>query len=391
MPILSIFISTALIVISLITILNVLMIPHLHHREMNHPFHPMLSILIPARNEAHVIQSTLASLLAQDYPYMEILLLDDDSTDNTGQIARSFHDPRLTIVSGEPLPPDWLGKNRACHRLAQMAHGDYLIFTDADVSWSPGAVRALVNELTRTNADLLTIWPTQHTVTWSERLIVPLMALAIVGYLPVIGTHYFPSEIFAAACGQCMAWKRPAYFKIGGHQSVACNVLEDVTMARLVKRSGLRLRMADGNDLVNCRMYTDWDNVRNGYAKNILTGYGNSVPALLLATVFHWLIFILPPLSLLTGWLPQAIGLTITGIGIRMVTAAATRQRILDGLFMPVSVVLMTIIAFQSVYWHYHGGPHWKGRDISQPIAQAQLQPQSGKDSWTQQQKTSSS
>jgi chlorobactene glucosyltransferase len=368
--------GSALVVITLTAVLNTLTFLRLSHNAKPTQT-PPLSILIPARNEAAVIGETLASLLAQTYPNFEIILLDDHSQDETAEIARAFDDSRLQVIQGQPLPPHWLGKNWACHQLAQVATGQYLIFTDADVRWTPGALETLAAELHRTNADLLTVWPTQHTVTWAERLIVPLMALAIVGYLPVLATHYLPFSIFAAACGQCMAWKRTAYLKIGGHRMVARNVLEDVTMARYVKRAGLRLRMIDGAGVIVCRMYDGWRSVRNGYAKNILAGYGNSIPLLLLATVFHWLLFIVPPVWLallliapetfdlqITHSRPWAVGLTTLGIGVRMLTADATRQRMLDALWMPLSAALMTVIAAQAMYWRFVGGS-WKGRAIT--------------------------
>lgn len=373
-----IFIAAALLVIAVITLTNVLMFPRLRlTRSLGGKAHflPRVSVLIPARNEATVIKTTLENLLAQDYPDFEVLLLDDNSDDGTGEIARSVNHPQLTVLSGAPLPDGWLGKNWACHQLALEAQGEILIFADADVRWNPGALRALIKELERTHADLLTVWPTQQTESWPERLIVPLMALAIVGYLPIIGTHFTRFRYFAAACGQCMAWRREAYYLVGGHSTVRDNVLEDVTLARYTKRAGLRLRMADGAGLIMCRMYQDWPSVRDGFAKNILAGYGNSVPALLLSTLFHWALFVLPWLWLLfgsvirdsniMGW-PTLPLLCITlGSSVRMMTAAFTRQRVLDGLLMPVSVVLMTIIGFRSIYWHQRlGGSSWKGRVI---------------------------
>jgi chlorobactene glucosyltransferase len=326
-----------------------------------------VSILIPARNEARVIGETLRCLLRQDYPHFEVLLLDDHSTDGTGTIARDLADPRLKVIAGAPLPSGWMGKNWACHQLSTHAQGDYWIFTDADVRWGPGGLSAVMAAVRRHQTDLLTVWPTQQTITWAERLIVPLMALAIIGYLPVIGTHYTPFSVFAAACGQCMIWRRGAYQQIGGHQAVRSTVLEDVTLARLVKAAGLRLRMFDGAGVIACRMYENWSAVRDGYAKNILAGYGNSIPVLLLATVFHLLIFIFPPIWWLFGGGVLAFALTVLGITIRMLTAAFTRQRVIDGLAMPLSAALMTVIAFQSIYWQLRfGGPTWKGRIIKQ-------------------------
>jgi chlorobactene glucosyltransferase len=278
-------------------------------------------------------------------------------------------------MNGLPLPDGWLGKNWACHQLAQEARGDILIFTDADVRWNPGALRALIADMGRTQADLFTIWPTQQTESWPERLVVPLMALAIIGYLPIIGTHFTRFPYFAAACGQCMAWRREAYHKVGGHSAVRDNVLEDVILARRTTKAGLRLRMSDGADLIGCRMYHDWPSVRDGFAKNILAGYGNSIPALLLSTLFHWTLFVMPwvwlllgglmPYSEIIGWPALPLLYITLGTVLRMITAAFTRQRILDGLLMPLSVMLMTAIAFRSIYWHQRlGGSSWKGRII---------------------------
>jgi chlorobactene glucosyltransferase len=329
-----------------------------------------VSILIPARDEASVIATTVSAHLAQDYAAFEVIVLDDGSTDGTSTIARTAGDSRLDVVSGQPLPAGWLGKNWACQQLAAHATGDLLLFTDADVRWEPDALTALVSEMQRTQADLLTIWPTQVTRTWAERLTVPLMGLVVVGYLPIIGTHQVPLSVFAAANGQCMLWRRDAYQRVGGHDAVRGRIVEDVALARRVKAAGLRLRMADGGGLISCRMYTSWPEVRDGYAKNILYGHGGFVP-LLLSTLFHWLILLFPWLvglitlltrqPLLLAW---AAALIAMGFAIRMLTAAFTRQRLLDSLLLPVSALLMTVISFKAIYWHFSGGPRWKGRQI---------------------------
>lgn len=373
MILLPIFALLALIVIAAIAVLNTLTFPRL--RPVQPDDSPAVSLLVPARNEAGVIGPTVARLLAQNYPNFEVILLDDHSTDGTAAIARQAAgaDPRLRILDGQPLPAGWLGKNWACRQLAQAATGDWLIFTDADVHWSPPALSALLAQARSTRADLLAVWPTQRTVTWGERLVVPLMALAVWGYLPLPLVHHSPFTAFAAANGQCLAFRREAYTRIGGHEPVRANVLEDVTLARRIKAAGLRLRLVDAAGLIACRMYPDWPSVLSGYAKNILAGYGNSVALLLLAALFHWLIFVLPWLWLAFGWLTPALpgwpgwplALIGLGLGVRLLTAAATGQRLLDGLLLPVSVLLMSRISAQAVWWHYrYGGPRWKGRTI---------------------------
>lgn len=365
--VLALFVSAALITISAITILNAFTFPRLKSSAPTEAI--SVSVLIPARNEAAVIAETVRSLLVQDAAQMEVILLDDGSTDGTGDLARqaAAGDPRLRVVEGQPLPDGWLGKNWACHQLSEQATGEFLIFTDADVRWSKGAISALVALAEEKQADLLTAWSTQETVTWGERLIVPLMALVILGYLPAPLVHHTPPSAFAAANGQCLAFRRAAYQRIGGHAAVRSSIIEDISMARLIKRAGLRLWMADGNGLIRCRMYRNWREVRDGYGKNILAGYGGRVSLLLLATVFHWLIFLAPLLWTIFGGIDRGWALALLGIGIslRALTAAVTRQRVLDALLMPLSCLLMTVIAARAIEWQWrYGGPRWKDRTI---------------------------
>lgn len=330
---------------------------------------PFVSILVPARNEEAVIGRLITHLLNQTYINYELIILDDNSIDGTGGIGRAFNDERLTIIEGEPLPAGWLGKNWACHQLSQHARGDILIFTDADVIWQEDGVAAVITLLTQCNADMLSVFPTQITKTWGERLTVPLMALVILAYLPHWGAHFLPFSFFAAANGQCITFCRSFYDKMGGHTVVCNKILEDVALARVVKKMHGRLRVVDGNRLVQCRMYESWRDVVHGYGKNIVVAYGG-VLGVLVATIFHVWLFLFPTVwlmfAVLTGgdWMVPA-ALTLLGMAVRGATAALTHQRIGDALLMPISVLAMTRIAWQGVRWHVQGNTQWKGRTIS--------------------------
>jgi chlorobactene glucosyltransferase len=347
-----------------------------------------VSVLIPARNEAATIGESIRQHLRQDYPAFEIIILDDNSTDGTARIARKAAEAvradyerthrrpvpraRVRVLTGRPLPKGWSGKNWACHQLAKAANGKILVFTDADVIWTAGALKRLITEMTYRDSDLQTVWPTQITETWTERLVVPLMGFVIVGYLPLLAVHHIRWPIFAAAMGQCLAFRRDAYTVIGGHAAVRAEVIEDVAFAKRIKRAGLRLRVADGGGVIRCRMYQNWREVRNGFAKNILAGHGNSIPFLLLSWAFHWLLWLAPWVWLGVGafvetpWWPMGPILVIfLGVGIRALTAAFTLQRVQDAVWMPVSTLLIAIIAAQSIWWHlHHGGPQWSGRSL---------------------------
>lgn len=367
-------ITSVLLVFAFVAILNTFTFPRLGELDsirssLVSSALPSVSICIPARNESAVIADTIRAWLNQDYPALEILLLDDHSDDGTAQIAQEAapHDPRLRIISGVTLPPGWKGKNWACYQLSQHASGDILVFTDADVRWQPGALLTVVAHFRRFHADLLTIWPTQQTVTWGERLVVPLMSLTIMAYLPILAVHYIPWAVFAAANGQCLVFNRAAYNKMGGHLAVKSNIVEDMGFAYQIKKQNMRLRMADGNGWIVTRMYRNWQEARDGFAKNILGGHGNSVLFLVLSTVFHWAVFVVPAVWLVASIftlhfsLPALI-MTALGMLIRALTAAATRQRISDALLMPLSTLLMTAVVVRALQWRFGAGPQWKGR-----------------------------
>lgn len=357
------FVTFFLVAIALIAILNALTFPRLSNQQSAFSNQQLVSVLIPTRDESVVIAETVRSWLSQTCTDFELLILDDHSSDGTANLARQAAggDPRLRVLAGEPLPDGWKGKNWACHQLSRAARGEVLLFTDADVRWEPGALTALLAEMTRTRADLLTVWPTQATHTWAERLVVPLMGFVIIGYLPVLAVHYIPWPVFSAAMGQCLAFRRSAYEKIGGHAAVRGALVEDMAFAYAIKRERLRLRAADGAGLVSARMYRGWPEVRDGFAKNILGGHGDSLVFLTLSTLFHWSLFLFPWAWLFFDPVPAAILCTL-GLLVRALTAAVTRQRLVDALFLPISVLLVTVIAGRAVQWHFSGGPRWKGR-----------------------------
>ncbi len=367
LDLLAILIGLILIALTLNMSVNVLAFPRLRQKGPAALAQEaaQTTALIPARNEARAIGDTVRGLLAQQPPIGRVLVLDDGSTDGTAAAARAAADgdPRLFILSGSPLPAGWLGKNWACHQLCQAAGDDAraLLFTDADVLWRPGALAAVLSEHTRSGADLTTVWPTQQTETWGERLVVPLMALAIFAYLPVLGVHHTRFASLAAANGQCLLFNRDAYAAIGGHAGVQADIVEDVAFARRIKQAGRHLRMADGAGLVGCRMYRSWPEVRDGFAKNILAGHGGPLQ-LAASTVFHLGVFVLPWLMAVVTGAPGWLGLGVLGLGLRALSAAATRQRLRDAVFMPVSVLAMTMIAARALAWHVSGGPRWKGR-----------------------------
>jgi chlorobactene glucosyltransferase len=367
-----------------IALLNRFWFPRLPQAAAEDPDPPAVWVLIPARNEARTIVAAISGLRAQRFERWRLFVLDDQSDDGTAAIARAAAggDPRISVLCGQLLPPDWVGKAWACQQLAAAAAAagaradDLLLFTDADVSWEPAALGAVLAEFRRSAADLLSVWPTQITVTPTERMIVPMMALAVQGYLPYLLVTHLPMASAAAANGQCLLFRKQAYDRIGGHRAVQHSVLDDVTLARATKRSGGRLAMADAGSLLHCRMYHGRDETLNGFAKNILAGHGDNVFWLLVSTLFHLGVYFVPALWLaagviwpLPGWPLQPLLLLGLGMAARAITAAGTGQRWYDAWTLPLATCVMTYIALRSLWWHYFGGGlRWRGRTIKKAV-----------------------
>lgn len=356
-----------------ITILNAFTYPRLKPGRPKQT--PLVSIIVPARNEAQNIERVINNLLEQDYPNLEILVVDDQSEDATAQMARdaAAGDPRFQLISGKPLPDTWIGKNWACHQAAQQANGEILIFTDADVRWQPEAISAILKVIENTKADLLTVWPKQIASTFSERMVIPMMTFTVLSYLPELAVRYVPFKSLAAATGQCLVFRREAYQKIGGHAAIKSSVIDDMSLAWNIKRSRRRFAQALSNGFIETHMYSGWSAVRDGFAKNIMAGHSGKPILLLASAIFHWTLFLLPWLWLLigqlvpnqpTGWATFPIAMILLAILIRVLTAHLAKDKMVDAFLLPISIILMTIIAVQGLIWHLRGTATWKGRTI---------------------------
>jgi chlorobactene glucosyltransferase len=253
-----------------------------------------ISLLVPARDEAQNLERLLPSLLRNTDPSLEILILNDRSEDATASVAQRFAatDSRVRVLEGLALPEGWLGKNWACHQLALEATGDVLIFTDADTKWVAGASRAIARELE--TCDALCAWPAQVVVDPVSRLIQPLQQWSLVALLPLFFVPVRAFPIAVAANGQCLAFTRAMYERVGGHAAVRREVLEDMALARGVKRSGGRFRLLNGALAVETRMYSSAREALAGYVKNVYPAFGGTPVGFLAATLFNLLVYVLP-------------------------------------------------------------------------------------------------
>ncbi|MGQ9612031.1 glycosyltransferase [Chloroflexus sp.] len=239
------------------------------------PDPPLISILIPARNEERGIGRCVQGALAQRYPHIEVIVVDDGSTDRTPAILADLAvtDTRLRIITGKPLPPGWVGKCHACQQASSAASGEWLLFLDADTAPAPDLVAALLCHALSTNGDMVTIFPFLELKTWSERLILPPFVALIVSIFPferLAKPDVRPEEVLAN--GQCIFVRRSAYEAIGGHGAVRAEVLEDVRLGQCLRAAGFTVRGAIGMEYLAVRMYTNVAEVIEGLMKNASAG-----------------------------------------------------------------------------------------------------------------------
>jgi hypothetical protein len=234
----------------------------------------LVSVLIPARNEAAHIDACVTAALASRGVAVEVVVMDDGSTDGTAGIVRHLADadPRLRLLSAPPLPPDWTGKVHACARLAEVARGDWLLFIDADVRLEPGAAAAMAAHARAKRLAMVSGVPRQLIGSLGEALTVPGINLLLLGYLPGGGRAETRRPDLAAACGQLVLCERRAYEAVGGHGAVRRVLHDGLALARRFRAEGHRTEVVDGAPLANCRMYRGFRESWAGFLKNAREG-----------------------------------------------------------------------------------------------------------------------
>ena len=328
---------------------------------------PTISVVIAARNEELDLPGTLDDLLAQDYPNLEILVVEDGSTDGTRAVIES-RAPRVRLVAEGPLPDGWIGKNWACATGARAATGEWLLFLDADVRMHPSTVRVAFGWAQAERADLTTLGTRIEMVGFWERLVMPFYVQRVLTGFRTPRVNHDRSRA-AMANGQFWLTRRSTYERIGGHAAVRSEVVEDVALARRYRAAGLRLRVAWAPDLARTRMYRDRHELFEGLVRTT-RGAGTSSARLAADGVAIAGFFLLPlavlPLGLLTG------SLLLTGVGGFLWIALFGKHVGFDraigapaiyGLLFPASAGFYVVVVAAAIGQRLRGAPiRWKGR-----------------------------
>ena len=267
---------------------------------------PKVSVIVPAYNEAENIRDCAIAILestALSVDNLEVLIVDDRSTDDTLAIAQTLqqqlNDPRLKILAGQARPANeyWAGKNWACAQAVPEATGDFLLFIDADVRLKPGAIETAIATVETKKIDLLTCMPALVCDCLAEWLVQPLMFnhLAVCFDFTAVND---PTTDSAFAAGPFMLFRRSAYDKIGGHAAVASEIVEDVELARRIKRAGLKLGLYSGANLASVRMYRSWNALWEGWTKNLYLGANRSWGLMVYMAAIMFFLYPMPWLAL---------------------------------------------------------------------------------------------
>ncbi len=335
---------------------------------------PLVSVLVPARNEERKIGRCVESLAQQDYPNLEILVLDDHSEDWTAAIveglARRY--PRVRLLRGKPLPPGWHGKAYACAQLAQEARGEWLLFVDADTVHAPECVSTTLQVAQERRADLLTMMPRILDDGFGVALVLALLPLTFGALLPMGLVTRGRWSLLAGALGPFMLFRRESYQRIGGHEATRMDIVEDMKLSRLIKQHGGRLVWIDGTGLMQVRFYDTFGEAWRGLAKSTFAALNYSVLGLLGLLIPCIALFLMPygflVAGLVTGqvsaalfWLP--LSQVLLTWAFRLVLAQRFQMRRSMALLHAVTMAVAILFTLHSTYQAlFGGGITWKGR-----------------------------
>jgi len=335
---------------------------------------PLVSVLVPARDEEKNIRECLESLQQQDYPSFEVLVLDDNSIDSTALIVQEMaaEDRHIHLFTGEPLPDDWAGKPFACYQLAKQARGDWLLFVDADTRHAPGMLRSVMSIALKQKISLLSGFPRQITNSLPQKIVVPLIYFIIMGWAPLWWIHRSRATRPSVAIGQFLLFSREEYWRFGGHKVVKSRILEDIWMGIEVSRHGGRHIAIDLSSVVSCNMYPSAGAMWTGLVRCIYSVMAISPLVLLLLIPVACLFYVGPFYWLWNGFFMSHAPLVWRGVVVAQVILVIFMRWLVDNRFKepaisawlhPIGICYLILIVAHSVLrWLVGTGVTWKER-----------------------------
>jgi glycosyltransferase involved in cell wall biosynthesis len=382
----------AIVILLCAAIPAVLFIVNLRRYRAPRPGHGAvrkIAVLIPARDEEHNIGACVASVLTSCDVALEVLVLDDASTDRTGDIVRTLaaQDARVRLVQTQSLPTGWNGKQRACWLLAQKTDAPLLLFLDADVRLAPDALSRCIAEMETSGVALLSGFPRQITVGWMEQMLLPLIHFVLLGFLPMGRMRSSTKPAYAAGCGQFFLAERKAYFASGGHAAIRETRHDGLRLSQVFRRHGFATDLADLTEFAAVRMYDSACAVWMGLAKNATEGLAapaRILPITILLVVGQilpvvaaalWIAFYVSSLvvgatfdqPLLAAAVSVCLALAVVASFLpRLLAVRRFKQPLMSALLHPLSISLLLIVQWYALSKQVFGRPvAWRTRSYA--------------------------
>jgi glycosyltransferase involved in cell wall biosynthesis len=326
---------------------------------------PLVSVLIPARNEEKNIATLLDDIINQAYKNIEVIVLNDQSTDKTKEIVEQYikNEERLKLINSAHLPAGWKGKNHACFTLAKHARGEYFLFLDADVRISGNIIRDTTKMMEKYHLGLLSIFPMQIMKTRGEYMTVPNMNFILLSLLPLILVRKSSFPSLSAANGQFMLFNADIYKKTAPHEKMKMENVEDIAISQYFKKNNIKIACLYGNNSIRCRMYKNVKEAIQGFARNVLMFFGNS-PVLailyfLFTTAGFFIVFFYLPVKFFV------VTLVIT-ILTRVFITVSSKQNVFKNLILAIPQKFMLgVFIYYSLRHKTKKSLVWKGRNVS--------------------------
>ena len=335
---------------------------------------PFVSVLIPARNEGTNIGQCVLSLIRQDYANFEIIVLDDNSTDNTASIVAAMQGTtsHLRLIHGEQLPSGWAGKPFACQQLAAEAAGSWLLFVDADTVHEPIMLKSVMAMALKERLSLLSGLPRQVTSGLPQKIVMPLMYFVLLSWFPIWFLNKTPKPWPTLAIGQFMLFPKEDYWKVGGHAAVKTRIIEDVWFGAEIKKAGGRFMAADLSTVMSTDMYTSVEAMSEGWGKWLYSVMALSPVALIACCSAAYLFFLAPYFWLVhsflldsgpSDWKFVVLAQVIVLLLMRWAVDHRFREPIGSFIFHPLGIIFLVLVAIYSAARRAVGaGVAWKGR-----------------------------